>query len=100
MVKSLAGRGQMFFGIFETSHFFKEQGSKLSAVGIVYLDLGAPLADMIARLGCHPACHSGHEPRVAVLRVLFGDLLAGMEAIVSLAQSVFEVVARAEGLGT
>jgi len=98
--ESLAGSRQVFFGILETSHFLNEQGSKLGTLGIVDVDLGAPVAHVKARLGSHAAGHAGHEPRVAVLGVLVGNFLRGMEAIVSLAQGMLEIVARAESLGT
>ena len=97
---SLAGSRQVFFGILETSHFLHEQGSKLGTLGIVDVDLGAPVAHVKSRLGSHAAGHAGHEPRVAVLGILVADFLRGMEAIVPLAQGVLEVVARAESLGT
>ena len=99
MLHSLAGRRQVFFGVFEASHLFQEQGSKLGAVGVIDLDVGAPLSDVKTRLGGHASCQSGHEPRVAVLGVLFRDLSRGVEAIVPVAQGVLEIVARTEGLG-
>lgn len=89
----------MFFGVFVTSHLFHEQGSKLGAVGIVDLHVGTPLSDVEPRLGSHATRHPGHKPRVAVLGVIFRDLSRGVEAIVPVAQGVFEIVARAESLG-
>ena len=90
----------MFFGLFETSHLFHKQGSELGTVRIVHLDFGAPLGDVITRLGSHSAGHAGHEPRVAVLGIILVNLLAGVETVVPLAQGVLEIVARAESLGT
>ena len=83
----------MFFGVLEASHLLHEQGSELGAVRIVDRHVRAPLGDMVARLGSHATGHAGHEPRVAVLGVIFRDLFGGVEAIVSVAQSVLEVVA-------
>ncbi len=90
----------MFFGLFETSHLLQKQGTELGTVGIVHLDFGAPLGDVITRLGSHSAGHAGHEPRVAVFGVPFVNLLGGVEAIIPLSQGVLEIVARAERLGT
>lgn len=101
MIKSFAGCWQMLFGLFGTSHFFGEQGSELGTVRIVYLHFRAPLADMKTRLGSHPTRHPGHEPRIAMLRrVFFRDVLTGMEAIISFAQCVLEIVAGAQSLRT
>ena len=93
MFRSLAGCWQIFLGVFRTSHFLSEQGTELGTVGTAYLDFRTPLTDMVVRLCGHPARHFGHEPRITVVCVIFGDPLIGIEGIIAFAQSVFEIVA-------
>lgn len=93
----------MFSSISGRSHLFRQQGSEAGTILLVDSDIGTPVGHVVGVVARHASRHSGHQPRIAVVRVIAANaltLIGRNEVVVTLGHGVFDIVTSAQRLDT